>query len=344
MSMTTLGEVAMANMTSTPSSHDLRQHDVPLAKKKKDMTKVTAASLLGKRKLADSDAIQATHLARRLVKPVLVTGVTDAVEVTIIQPSEFKTLNVDERYQRVRIGDEVNSLIHVLKSGGSIPDPIDIAERRDGSRWIVDGQQRFWAHDEVKVPLKALIHKVDSLDAEVNLFVALNSRRKLTPKAVLKGWPGLSGQFIRRIATSEKSPVRGMVDLLNNSKLPLDGPSLLRSVLVVTTGTKPGGDMVTQTLPRTDAALAVPGMIAWAEAFVELVAAVFGMQAGAGRVRVLPLIALANVAHRKFKAAGRPTFPKSCARLRKLNWDTIAPTHAEQFLPLLEREVERRWK
>lgn len=298
-----------------------------------------------RRTMKESDAILQAAAARRVHSPVILTGVKVATTITMIQPEQFPRLGVDERYQRVRIGGEVNELIHAIRNGGEIPDPVDIAQRPDGSLWLVDGQQRFWAHSECGVPLKAHIHQVEDLVAESRLFVALNSRRKVNTRTIIKGWPGLAGEFLRRMQTSDRSPIKGMIDFGQNSSLPLDAPSVVKGVLVVTTGLEyPSGDMATRMLPRIDAALKVPGMIAWAEAFVDLIAAVFSMQPNAGRVRVLPVIALAAVAHRKYVEAGRPAFPHSCARLRNTNWDTLVPSHAKQYLPVLEREIERRWK
>lgn len=296
------------------------------------------------RRLAESAKVNAAADAKRLRKQVMVTGVVVADRITVIQPDQFSQLNVDEQYQRLRIGDEVNALISVIRAGGAIPDPVDISERPDGSWWIVDGQQRFWAHFETKTPLRAHIHKVDSIVAEVNLFIALNSRRKLGSKAVLKGWPGPAGELVRRLNISDKSPLKGMIDNANNSKLPLDSITIVKGVLAALTGMYPSGDTATFLLPRVDSALRQTGAAAWADAFAQLVGAVFGGKAGQGRVRVLPVIALGRVAYRKYTAAGRPVFPSSCVRMRAVNWDTLVPTHARQYLPLIEEKIEKLWK
>jgi hypothetical protein len=185
---------------------------------------------------------------------------------------------------------------------------------------------------------------VTDMDSEAKLFMILNSKRKVEPRVVIKGWPGPFGDFIRKMNTSDKSALRGMIDLTHNSKLPLDASTILRSVIAVTTGTMPSGDITTGLLPRADAALKVPGAHAWAEAFMQLVAVVFAAQRNGGRVRMLPVIALARVAHRKYKAAGRPVFPSSAARLRATNWDTLVPSHAQKYLQLIEEKIERNWK
>lgn len=308
--------------------------------------KMKALSMtVSKRRLKDSDAIFSAAQASRLRQPVLVTGVKFAAVVTVIPVDDFGKLNIDrDRYQRGEMRVDVNTLINVIKSGGQIPSPIDIAERPDGTWWIVDGQQRFLAHEQAKVAIKAHIHLVDNTEAEEKLFVALNSRHALMPRTVIKGWPGPFGQFIRRMNNDDKSPLKGRIDFGSNSKLPLDAATVLTGVLTVLTGNLPYGDTITSRLPRADAALKLAGGVAWAEAFVYLVAAVFGMNPGGRRVRILPVLALARVAHRKYVDAGRPVFPKSCARLRATNWDTIVPTHARQYLPLLEQRIEKLWR
>ncbi len=296
-----------------------------------------------RRKLSESQAVQESNLARRLHQPVVVTGVEMARTITMIQPSQFGKLNVDERYQRVRIGDEVNDIIHVIRAGGAIPDPIDVAERPDGSWWILDGQQRYWGHEETQQPLRALIHKVYSFEAESKLFVIFNSRRKVRPIVIVKGWQGPTGDYLRKLNESKDSPLRGQIDFGNNTKLPIAANCLVRGILVATTGmTGVGGDAATALLPRTDAALRAHGRMAWAEAYVQLVALVFGKHSG--RVRAMPLRALGDVAYRRYMNAGRVTFPKSTDLLRRVNWDTCVPKHTQQYFPMMVELIERRWR
>lgn len=298
-----------------------------------------------KRRIQDSDALFANATARRVRQPVLLTGVKIASVVTLIPVEDFGRISIDrEDYQRDRIGETVNTLTTILKSGGQIPDPVDIAERPDGSWWIVDGQQRFLAHEAAAVPLKAHVHKIADRDSERKLFMILNSSRRVLPRTLIKGWPGPFGDFIRNLNTSDKSALRGMIDLTNNSKLPFDAATILKAVIVVLTGTTATGDTATALLPRADTALKMPHARVWAEAFVQLMAAVFATQGNGGRVRVLPVVALAHVAHRKYKEAGRPIFPRTTTRLRNVNWDTAVPTHAQQYQDILEKKIEKLWK
>lgn len=308
--------------------------------------KRAAGQAVRRRRMTQSAELFTAVQNRRKREQVLVSGVKMAPSVVLIQPEEFTRLNIDESYQRARISKKVNDLISVLLSGGQIPDPIDVVERTDGSWWIVDGQQRFWAHVEAARPIKAHIHHVDDHDAEVRLFYALNSRYSLTTKNVVKGWPGLTGEFIRRMDTSERSPLRGMIDFGGNSKRPVDANALVQALMVLLTGTSWRGDTMTSMLPRVDTALRLTGAVAWAEAYVQLLAAVFGPrhERTYGKVRILPMLALATVARRKYIEAGRPVFPRSCRYLQKVNWVTAVPSHARKYLPELEHRMERLWK
>lgn len=308
------------------------------------MSKPAAVRHKRKQRMSQSPAVMAAVEARSLIKPVIVSGVTLAKAVTVIRPEDLGRLKIDESYQRLRITSEVNALIKVLRNGGQIADPVDVAERPDGSWYIVDGQQRFWAHWDCEAPMRANVHKVDSIESETNLFLSLNQRTRVLPRVIARGWPGPAGDFLRWASSSPKSPVNALVDMGSSSHLPLDATTIVKGALAVTTGLTPNGDMSTRILPRLDVALRQDGMRAWSEDFLKLVAAVFDMNTNAGRVRVLPVIALARVANRRFIEAGRPTFPRSCAMLRRVNWDTIVPTHAARFLGMVETEIERRWK
>jgi len=90
-------------------------------------------------------------------------------------------------------------------------------------------------------------------------------------------------------------------------------------------------------------ALQAPHAQPWCDAFVKLLSVVFQPERGK-RLRLLPLLALAQVAREKYEAAGRPVVPASCTALKRANWDTVVPSHAMKFLPTMRAEVMRRWK
>lgn len=182
--------------------------------------------------------------------------------------------------------------------------------------------------------------------SESEAVLAANAAKRLRAPVIVKGWPGATGDFLRRMNSHKDSPLRGLIDFGNNTQLPIEATAFVRSVLCVLTGlaNTAGGDTATVLLPRTDAALKVTGRLAWAEAYAQLVAAVFGMEKNIGRVRAMAMRALAEVAHQKYTEAGRPIFPRTCALLRRINWDTCVPKHTLQYYPMMVEKIERRWR
>lgn len=295
-----------------------------------------------RRNIGNSLKLFEAAAARKIGKEVLVKGVDLPSRITTLHPP-FANVSIDETYQRLQITAKVNRLTHVLKSGGQIADPISIAEREDGSMWIVDGQQRYWAALECSMPLRATIYHVHTYEQEANLFYALNNRTLLSANSAIKGWQGPSGVLIRTYNEHEDSPLRGLIMFDPNGSLPLTATLMSKAFLTITTGILPVGNVPQMILPRLDAALATAKAKEWCDAFVKLLSAVFQPARGK-RIRLLPLLALAQVAREKYEAAGRPVFPSSCASLKRTNWDTVVPSHAMKFIPTMRAEVIRRWR
>lgn len=296
-----------------------------------------------KRTLATSESTLLKGLQSRTSRvPLIVEGV-DHGTLSTFQPTDFTRFGVDERYQRVRITTAVNDLIHVIKGGGAIVDPITVVERRDGSLWIVDGQQRFWAHDECKVPLTALVYRIDDFENEKRLFLVMNKRVTVNAETIVKAWGGASAAMIREWADKPGSPYRGQVNFGNNSHAPYAATILVRGLLAVSAGIIPVGSIIS-TLTRCDYALReVPSAPQRAEAYLRLVPLVFPPQA---RLRYLPGIALGRVAARRWTPTVNGQFPgpTTYERLKRVNWDVLVPSPAMRFLSLIEGEIEKRWK
>jgi len=296
-----------------------------------------------RRKLSESPAILAAGKGRRSRDTLLVTGVVLGTEVTILKPSELKRLNIDEGYQRLRITSEVNDLIHVIRDGGQIPAPVQVVERPDGTWWIVDGQQRFWAHFDCDAPLRVLIHKVKDRISEQRLFRALNTQIRINSDTTIKGWDGISGKLLHSIAEDDWSPFKGLVAFTSNRSLPLSATLLAKGVYSVATGGIPLGAMEKRILPRLDTELRKPGTEVWVREWVRLSAAVFEPKRGT-RVPPLPFTALGRVAHRRYGLAGRPIFPESCYALKRANLVGITPTQSQRYIAVVEQAIEQRWK
>ena len=109
---------------------------------------------------------QLARKQKRKGRALLTVTKTDArIGATItIAVSKLESLGIDLRYQRGEVRRLVYALAQVLADGGQQLDPIAVAVRPDGSRWIVDGQQRWRAHRIAGLPIKARLYRVDSFD------------------------------------------------------------------------------------------------------------------------------------------------------------------------------------
>mgnify|MGYP001561854522 CR=1 FL=1 len=278
--------------------------------------------------------------SRKRPMSVLIRGFGEP-NLTILAPAEFTKLGVDERYQRVRITGAVNDLIHVLTGGGTVPDPITIARRSDGSMWIVDGQQRFWAHYECQMPLQALVYDVFSLEDERKLFLIMNTKRHLSANTYVKSWSGLGAQILRDAATDKAHACFGAVAFVSSGSYPYSAFPMIRAMLAAATGTLPTGG-VNWVLPRLD--YAVQDGAAKDRATMVLTLIPLVAPKSAGQTHMLSLVAVGRVAYRRWQH-GRAVIPspKVYEGIKKLNWRAIAPSPAWRFLALIEAAIERKW-
>jgi hypothetical protein len=138
----------------------------------------------------------------RMRTTLIVEGISDPTS-HMIEPAEFTRLEIDARYQRGRT-NEVNDLIHVLKNGGKVYDPVTLCRRKGGETlYIVDGHQRFWAHHDCGLPMPAIIYESTGWEAEALLFQAMNMRRGLTPDIIVKSHQGPGAALLRKVAAEE---------------------------------------------------------------------------------------------------------------------------------------------
>ena len=302
-----------------------------------------------RRKLTESPKIMARALAMRTAKGnvpiVLDEDVLSTGKLRVFLPTELTKLNVDERYQRVRIKVEVNELIHVLTSGGTIPDPISVAQRPDGSLWIVDGQQRFWAHSEAKKPLTAMIYAVSNFEAEQRLFLVLNQRRQVGSNYIAKSWPGETGDLLRKFNDLPQSALHNRINFAAaGSGRPFSATILVRALAILLGDTESAGHgNIQSVLKKVDHYITRPGARTRAELFLELCPRAITVQPQS-TARVLAIKALATVARRRWAGGIVPPPAKTLTRLSRVDWSKIAGgSHAEAFLVNNVAAIEQRW-
>ena len=297
-------------------------------------------------KIARSEINRQRHLARRIERPIAITGIGDG-KLVLLQPKDFKKLGVDERYQRVRVGSQINNLIHVIRSGGAIPDPVTIARRPDDSLWIVDGQQRFWAHSETDTPMRAMIYDVPDFETERLFFIALNQQAKINPNHTVRAWDGEGAEFIRAMSDKPGTPLAGRIHFSAGAPRPLAAGILARALcrLLADKANDTGAHKdMKRVLAHLDAFIKRPGARDRAYAYCVLLAGVFLENNPQELVRRLPAEAFAAVAWEKWQNGIVMPTPGSMGLFKRANWAGMAPGHAVQFLPVFENEVRKRWR
>lgn len=294
--------------------------------------------------LGKSEAVRQSQLARRVQQPVTVKGIGEG-RFALIHPKDFKKLGVDERYQRVRIGQQINMLIHVIRANGTIPDPVTIARRPDGSLWIVDGQQRFWAHSETDTPMRAMVYDVPDFETERLFFIALNQQAKINPNTIVKAWDGEGAEFIRAMANKPGSPLQGKIHFTGGMPFPVAGGILARALcrlLVDEKSETAPHKEIKKVLAHLDMDIKKPGARDRCYALCDLFARVFIDKKDI--LRRMPAEAFAAVAAERWKTNIVMPSPAAIGAMKRANWAAMAPGHAVQFLPVFEAEVRKRWK
>lgn len=308
------------------------------------------SQLLRKRsnKLADSEAVRLRHLERRAAKPLILSDLPKPQIRTILQ-SQLDELRIDEKYQRLKVGPWVNTLIHVLLAGGDFPAPAVLSRRPDGSLYIVDGQQRYWAAVEAKRPLPVYIYEFgpNYLEIEMKLFQILNAQRNIRADFIVHGWPGESGDLMRKLGESPSSPLYGQINFSNNTYRTFGASVLLKTITLTLSG-KPGaqagggsGD-IQNWCGQADELLRRPGSHTKAEAAARLLGEVFGQGKGSRMLYHVARAFAAVMAHRWRDGVVYPS-SRTVASLRRTNWSTVVPSGEAKFIPVVISAVERKW-
>lgn len=278
--------------------------------------------------------------------PILVTEVRRG-EVKVFPVEDLESLLIDERYQRAENRTHVNQMVATLNAGGMIPDPIKVVVRHDGAYFIVDGQQRWWAHWVAQKPIAAQLYHLDSgvdaLSVERAMFTAFNNFVRPSASVRVSSWPGPSGNLMRYLNEAEESPIRTEVGFLGGSTR-YPSASLLKGVLAAL-GSYPRG-RVEELLGSLDLVIRncrdYDDIKRRAVLYAAVLKSVFENRQ---RINWLVARALGMVCGKKWR--GRDPYTPSAAeghRLAQANWDAYAPHAREEIIAILMAEIEKRWK
>lgn len=304
-----------------------------------------------RRTLGQSPAIAAAALKRRIGKPlVLELAPKFSREITVKQLDD---LRIDETYQRLKVTNWVLTLTQALLAGGKIPAPATLAMRADGHYYIVDGQQRYWACVEAKVPLPCVIYdlrgrsKEDAVAFERKLFTILNSTRADTANHIVKAWPGALGQMLRDADSDQDSILFGKINFGNNRARPFGASTLVRTLVILlgrTGVTKAGSGGTHATLAAAEELYKQPQAKERVRVFLGVLAEVFGDQHETGAPHYV-LKAFAKVAQEVWNGDG-PSMPsqRSISAFRRINWHTYVPSGHAKYVPVILDAIKERWK
>lgn len=295
-----------------------------------------------KRAMGQSEATY-RHAESRMTRTVVVVEGITVSEKRMIEPHEFDRLRIDSYYQRPVNSSMVNDLIHVLKNNGRIYDDVVLCVRDDEPDvwYLVDGQQRYWAHDACGVAFPAVIYRSTGRVAEAQLYQVLNTRKALTANNIVKGYQGEAAAILRRLASIEDTAYYNQIQFGDPGKRPYAAGILMRAMLAVATGILPTGPMH-RLCARADHALATdPAARPRIDVFLKLLPLVFP---ATRTMSNLPPIALARVAFRKFQAGAPFPSPRVYEKLKRVSWDAAIEGKTNiKWLVVLEQEIERIW-
>lgn len=262
---------------------------------------------------------------------------------------ELKKLKIDERYQRWRIASSVGWLVGVIESGGHITTPILVAKRKDGTYWIIDGQQRWWAAYHTNTGLDAQVFEDTTLEEERLLFTIYNSQTHVTGGFRIHGSAGPSGEMMRKLATDKGSPLNGLMGWEPNAQ-PYPAALVFRAFVAAMLGSKGSRAAIEHLLGRLDIEIQ-DGKKLRAEKVLLMVATVIRQvfsEKERAKIRSLPATALGLACHRHWEKLGvRDAWPtpsaRQCDRIRNLNWLVLAPDQKSIRVPTLVNSILHIW-
>lgn len=277
----------------------------------------------------------------RLREPVIIKGIL-FTEQRRVPAKDLLNLKIDATYQRERVDSISGDLAEVLRRGGQIPCPVHLVKRKNGDLYIVDGQQRWWAHLDAEKDMTALVHTVDSYETERDMFVALNLQVRVLPGLVIKAWSGPSAETLRRVNADEDHALYHRISFGLTAERQVIRPLFRAASLLVgmaaAAGTTYSG-ATTRLLQQVDSKMGTGQARARVEEFLNLVAGVFPASAS-NRMLIL---SLGLVAHERWGAAPAPVSDRTLSALRRLPWDTVVPAFTDKFRPVVLEEIRKRW-
>ncbi len=262
--------------------------------------------------------------------------------VITIPVSALESLQIDERYQGGETRRWVYQLARALADGGQQIEPIVIAVRPDGSRWIVDGQQRWRAHRIAGVPIKARVYHVSTFEAEQKLFLLLNDRKAKPATTKVMATPGEGAVLIKHLNTSDQSALRGDISTESGVRAKCPASTAARWLVALFTGTRPSS--VHDVMSALNEAIETDKASAYKRA--EMLAVILAKVFHESKIPSLAPRAIALVCRGRWDGAtvtdafSMPT-ARQVGKLQRVNWTEYG--NGNSRLPILVLETEQAW-
>jgi hypothetical protein len=302
--------------------------------------------------IVGNEAIAEQRRRKRTEHPIALRGVSEGKLITVT-PEMFNQLDLavmdptgaQPGYQRMRQEAWVNKLIDAIARGGYVPDPVKLAKRTyttDGKLWVVDGQQRMWAHFELSKPFKALVSEVDSYKSECDWFIIENDRKLLQSNLIASDWTGPCAVTLRAAHRDPGHPLYGKVNYRGGQSVQFNAMVLLRGMAVAATGSlrsAVGGSI--RTLQVLDNALTDPKAATRAQMFLRVLPQVFPTE----RPRLHSMQALGLVAFNRWRDHGvMMPDAMSLSRMRRINWGSLWALPTQHRVRLTIEAIEKAWR
>jgi hypothetical protein len=296
--------------------------------------------------ISDVQGISAAKAKKRFggsgagrVKRLMVSELEPTREIRIL-PKDYGRLALDPRYQRQDIAAWHNDLRDALKRGTKTP-AIAVAVREwheegmpTGMLWVVDGQQRMWAHVDLDLPIVAKEYHTSSLEEEKRLFVVLNHKVPIGPNHTVKAHPGISAKFLAEINENPSHPLCNRIQFQDGGTKARYGAASLVGLVCVTLVGKGAG--VIANLISMDRLLERPTTSRMVSDLLASMALSFSSKASHEMLRAWGLVAR--------QLGGRPMTKMECSKIRRLKLESVVAASSTERVVLIQRRMLKTLK
>ena len=256
-----------------------------------------------------------------------------------IHPKDYGRLAIDPRYQRSEIKGWHNDLRDALKRGTKPPriavatrDWAENGEDVSAKWWVVDGQQRMWAHVDLNLPIEAALYRSGSLEDEKTLFAVLNHQVRVGPNHAVYAHPGITSRFLVEVNEDQGHPLYQLVMFQDGGSPRKVGAGLL--VTTIATAFLGYFGSVQDNLINVDRILEKNGVKAVREFLASL----------GNSFKEKPTSEMLRAFAKVVRSIGRPLTKMETSRIRRLKLSSVVGATFADRVVLIQRRIYRTLK